>query len=44
MKSILVLTGYAGNDGGYEVTPDFVAKNLSEAVKLILKEIRKRDC
>ena len=25
MKSILVLTGYAGNDG-YEVTPDFVAK------------------
>ena len=44
MKSILVLTGYAGNDGSYEVTPDFVAKNLSEAVKLILKEIRKRDC
>ena len=40
MKSILVLTGYAGNDGGYEVTPDFVAKNLSEAVKLILKEIQ----
>ena len=44
MKSILVLTGHAGKDNSYEVTPDFVAKNLSEAVKLILKEIQKNDC
>ena len=39
MKSILVRTGHAGKDSSYEVTPDFVAKDLSEAVKLILKEI-----
>jgi D,D-heptose 1,7-bisphosphate phosphatase len=38
MKSVLVCTGYAGKDGSYEVTPDFVAKDLSEAVRLILKE------
>jgi len=40
MKSVLVRTGHAGKDGSYEVTPDFVAKDLREAVKLILKEIR----
>ena len=40
MKSILVRTGHAGKDGSYEVTPDFVAENLNEAVRLILKEIR----
>ena len=39
MKSVLVLTGHAGKDSSYEVTPDLVAKDLSEAVKLILKEI-----
>jgi D,D-heptose 1,7-bisphosphate phosphatase len=39
MKSVLVLTGHAGKDCSYEVNPDLVAKNLSEAVKLILKEI-----
>jgi D,D-heptose 1,7-bisphosphate phosphatase len=39
MKSVLVRTGHAGKDSSYEVTPDFVAKDLSEAVKLILKEI-----
>ncbi len=39
MKSILVRTVQSGKDSSYEVTPDFVAKDLSEAVKLILKEI-----
>jgi len=41
MKSVLVKTGHAGKDGGYKVSPDFVSKDLSEAVRLILKEIRK---
>ena len=40
MKSILVQTGYAGKDSSYKATPDFVAKDLSEAVKWVLKEIR----
>jgi D,D-heptose 1,7-bisphosphate phosphatase len=39
MKSVLVLTGYAGKDNSYEATPDFVAENLNEAVRLILKEV-----
>ncbi|MDC0549772.1 HAD-IIIA family hydrolase [Alphaproteobacteria bacterium] len=39
MKSVLVFTGHAGKDYSYEVTPDLVSKDLSEAVKLILKEI-----
>jgi D,D-heptose 1,7-bisphosphate phosphatase len=41
MKSILVQTGHAGKDSGYEVTPDFFAKDLNEAVELIMKEIGK---
>ena len=41
MKSILVQTGVAGKDGSYKITPDFIAKDLSEAVGLILKEINK---
>jgi len=44
MKSILVRTGYAGKDTSYETTPDFVAKDLKEAVKIVLKEIGKYDC
>jgi len=40
MKSVLVQTGSAGKDGSYEVAPDFVVQNLSEAVELILKEIK----
>jgi D,D-heptose 1,7-bisphosphate phosphatase len=44
MKSILVQTGYAGKDGNFEVSPDFIAKDLSGAVKLILREIEKYDC
>jgi D,D-heptose 1,7-bisphosphate phosphatase len=39
MKSILVQTGHAGKDGSFEVSPDFIAKDLSEAVRLVLKEI-----
>ena len=39
IKSILVQTGHAGKDGNFEVNPDFFAKDLSEAVKLILKEM-----
>ena len=41
MKSILLQTGHAGKDGNFEVNPDFVAKDLREAVELILKENRK---
>jgi len=44
MKSILVLTGYAGKNIGYDATPDFVAKDLSEAIKIALKEIVQHDC
>jgi len=40
MKSILVETGHAGKDCSFEVNPDFIAKDLNEAVKLILKEVR----
>ena len=39
MKSVLVKTGHAGKDGVYEVTPDFIAKDLNEAVSLILSKI-----
>ena len=44
MKSVLVQTGHAGKDGSFKVAPDFLVKDLSEAVKLILKEIVKNDC
>jgi len=36
-KTILVLTGKAGNDKNYDVKPDFIAKDLYHAAKLILK-------
>jgi D,D-heptose 1,7-bisphosphate phosphatase len=39
MKSVLVQTGHAGKDDSYEVSPDFVAEDLSEAIKLILREV-----
>ena len=39
MKSILVQTGYAGKDASFGVNPDFVVKDLGEAVKLILREV-----
>ena len=37
MKTILVLTGFAGKDKKYLDKPDFKAKDLSEAVDIILK-------
>ena len=40
VKTILVKTGYAGKDGKYNVKPDFVAKNLKEAVKIIKKNAK----
>ena len=39
MRSVLVETGYAGKDGAFNVNPDFIAKDLNEAVKLILSEV-----
>jgi D,D-heptose 1,7-bisphosphate phosphatase len=44
IKSVLVQTGFSGKDGAFEVVPDYVAKDLSEAVMLILKEIDSNDC
>jgi D,D-heptose 1,7-bisphosphate phosphatase len=44
MKSVLVQTGFSGKDGAFEVVPDYIAKDLSEAVTLILKEINSNDC
>lgn len=35
LKTILVKTGYAGKDGKYNAVPDFVAKDLREAVRII---------
>jgi len=35
-KTILVKTGYGGKDGLFSVKPDFTAKNLLEAVKIII--------
>lgn|SRR3989338_10439999 len=35
LKTILVKTGYAGNDGKYEVMPDFTARNLLEAATIV---------
>lgn len=38
LRTILVKTGYAGKDGKYAVKADFVAKNLSAAVKIIKQQ------
>lgn len=35
-KTILVKTGYAGKDNHYEIHPNFVAKDLYEAINIIL--------
>lgn len=35
VKTILVETGYGGKDGNHNAKPDFTAKNLFEAVKII---------
>lgn len=37
LHTALVLTGEAGNDKKYDVTPDLVCKDLREAVEVILK-------
>lgn len=37
LHTALVLTGEAGNDKKYDVTPDLVCKDLREAVEMILK-------
>jgi len=40
MMSVLVLTGHAGKDGNYNTSPDYIAKDLNEAVDLILSKIK----
>ena len=37
LKTISVATGHAGKDGKYKVKPDFTAKNLLQAAKIIKK-------
>lgn len=37
LKTILVKTGYAGEDGKHKAVPDFVVKNLKEAVLIVRK-------
>lgn len=37
VKTILVKTGYGGSDGKHDVKPDFIAKNILDAVKFIHK-------
>lgn len=36
MKTVLVQTGEAGQDGKYDVVPDYIAKDLYDAIVLIL--------
>lgn len=36
VQTILVKTGYAGKDGKYNVNPDFIVDDLSEAVDFVL--------
>lgn len=38
MKTILVQTGDGGKDGKFEVIPDFVCKDIKEAVEIIMEE------
>lgn len=40
MKTILVETGYGGKDIDYGVKPDFVARNLQAAVRIIKRHAR----
>ena len=40
-KTILVLSGHAGKDGHFQEKPDFTAKNLFEAAKIVLRESKK---
>lgn len=38
MHTVMLHTGEAGNDGRYDVAPDFEADNILDAVKLIIKK------
>jgi phosphoglycolate phosphatase-like HAD superfamily hydrolase len=38
IKSILVCTGHAGQDGKFSAQPDFVCANLKEAAQLIVQK------
>lgn len=38
IKSVLVQTGYAGKDKKYIISPDFISKDLNQAVNLIIKK------
>lgn len=40
IKSVLVNTGFAGNDGKYDRSCDIEAKNLFDAVEKIIKDLR----
>lgn len=40
LTAIAVETGYGGKDGRYAVRPDFVAKDLPEAVRIIKRHAR----
>jgi histidinol-phosphate phosphatase family protein len=42
LKTILVETGYAGKDGKYDIKPDFIIKNLNEAIKIIKNKCLKK--
>ena len=37
LRSMLVRTGYAGRDGKFPILPDYIAPNLSSAIKWILE-------
>lgn len=39
MRTILVQTGESGKDGRYVVKPNFIAKNLFEAINLIFEDL-----
>jgi len=38
IKSVLVRTGFAGDDKKYNAKPNYIVNNLNEAIELILKE------
>lgn len=40
LDTILVKTGFKGEDGIFDIKPDFEAKNLLEAVKIVKKILR----
>ena len=42
IKSILVKTGQAGEDGKYDVSPDYVCDDLEEAVEKVLSNEKER--